>query len=531
MAALIGLPMAWFGFASASRAAPPEPSDSSFEIDDAADVAATPEPAPQPDAADAADAELDIDDVEDVEPTDETPPTDPEPATDPDPQPDTPPDAVARPESLAPADARAEPAPEVTASPAPSTPTSEPDPDPELEPPVREKFTDHIRVGGFSQVDFLFRQVSRDELSDGSREPLNETGFLLRNARLGVAGDWRYVGARAQADLFSNGQGVRPATVDVHAQLPGKTGEPPIVRLSAGLLRVPFGFENHDETDVARFFGERTLVSHALVPGIFDVGAALSGHVWAIDWVLAVHNGQPMGAPGFAYRDPNRAKDYVGRVHIRGDLTRWLDAALGFSFLTGKGFSAGTAPTKDSFDWVDLNEDGRVTVAELIPIAGSAGRPSENFNRWGVGADVQLRFAIPKAGTMMLYAETAIASNLDRAVAIADPVLLGRDQRGIGWYAGITQALTRHASIGVRYDEYHPSLDALEPFDGRTVVTRRPFRTISSGIAGHLRHGPRIRARLLVEYEHQRNSLGRSTTGRPEQLPNDTLRIRTEVAF
>lgn len=502
---------------SAVHAAQPEPSEP-FEIDDAADVSVVEEPEAEVgnldteapvDTGEGADAPaLEPADLSAAEVSSEVP-------------------------GLAAAQVETSAAIEASAEPVPAEPEPEPEPEPAPAPakPPGSAFIDHVHVGGFAQVDFLHRQISRDELSDGSREPLNETGFLLRNARLGVAGEWRYVGARAQADFFSNGLGVRPATVDVHAQWPGKIGKPPIVRLSVGLLRVPFGFENHDQTDVARFFGERSLVSHALIPGLFDVGAQLSGHFWAIDWALGVHNGQPVGAPGFGYRDPNRAKDYVGRVHTRGHLTPWFDAGLGFSFLTGKGFSAGTSPTKDSFDWVDLNEDGRVSVAELIPIAGSAGRPSQNFSRWGVGADVQLRFAIPKLGTMMLYAEGAIASNLDRAIAIADPVLLGRDQRGIGWYGGLTQAFTRHASIGFRYDEYYPSLDALEPFDGRTVVTRRPFRTFASGIAAHLRAGPRIRARLLVEYEHQRNSLGRSATGRPEQLPNDTLRVRSEVAF
>lgn len=390
--------------------------------------------------------------------------------------------------------------------------------------------SEHVRFGGFMQVDFLRRQISEDELADGTREPLNETAFVLRNARFGADADWTYAGARAYADFFSNGQGVRPTNFDVHAQWPGVDGRP-LVQLRVGLLRVPFGFENYEQTDVQRFFGERTLVSHALVPGLFDVGASLEGNLWALKWIVAMHNGQPLGAPGFGFRDPNRAKDYSGRLRLSGAMTRWLDASIGVSFLSGKGFSAGTAATKDSFDWVDLNEDGRVTVAEIIAVPGTAGRASENFSRWAVGSDLQLRAAIPHLGPLMVYTEMALSTNVDRAVSIADPVLQGRDQRGIGWYVGLTQTLTRHASIGVRYDAYHPDLDALEPYDGRTVVTRRRFDTVSTGAAAHLYQSEHVRARLLVEYEHQRNQLGRNDEGRPAPLDNDTFRVRTEVSF
>lgn len=427
--------------------------------------------------------------------------------------------------------ARIDPEPELPPEPLPG------DTHPDDTPPLagaRERWraaSEHLHFGGFVQVDFLRRQISVDELSDGTRQPLNETEFLLRNARLGVDADWRYVGLTGYAELFSNGQGVRPATFDVHAQLPRRGGGRPWVRLRVGLLRVPFGFENADQNDAQRFFGERTLVSHGYLPGLFDVGAALSGQVWALHWRVGVYNGQPVGAPGFGYRDPNAAKDYAGRLHLRGDLFPWLDAAVGFSFLRGTGFSAGTPATKDTFDWVDLNEDGRVTVAEIIPVAGTAGRPSENFRRWGLAGDIQLRSELPRVGQLMLYGELMTGQNLDRAIAIADPVLLRRDQRGLGWYVGLTQQLTRHATVGLRYDEYHPDLDALEPFDGTTVITRRRFRTLSAGAAAHLVATDSVRARLLFEYEYQRNSLGRDLQGRPANLDNDTFRVRAEVVF
>lgn len=487
------------------------------EIDEAAPAA--------PEIDEAAPVDPEIDEIDEAAATDRSAPSDraAEPTTaldDPRAPPPTPPSESTR--------SPPQPAPSSDAPHPPDAPASEPS-------TARTRLRallDHFRFGGFVQVDFLRRQISEDELSDGTREPLNETAFVLRNARVGVDADWRYVGTTASAELFSNGGPVRPATFDLHAQIPRRDpGAPPWVQLRTGLLRVPFGFENFNQNDAQRFFGERTLVSHAYVPGLFDVGASLEGQLWALRWIVGVYNGQPVGAPGFGYRDPNAAKDYAGRLHLRGLLPGGIDAALGTSFLYGTGFSAGTPPSKDSFDWIDLNEDGRVTVAEIIPVTGSAGRPSENFSRWGLGVDTQLRRRLPRVGLLTLYAEMAVGENLDRAVAIADPVLLRRDQRGLGWYVGLTQQLTRHATIGVRYDQYHPDLDRIEPYEGTTVITRRRFQTVSGGVAGHLHQGEAMAARLLVEYEHQRNSLGRDAQGRPAQLDNDTLRVRAEVVF
>ena len=400
-------------------------------------------------------------------------------------------------------------------------------------PPLARLPRPAFGIFGLVQVDFLNRQRSSDQLSDGSGAPLNEDGFALTRGRVGAAADWRYVGVRGVVEFFEDGgSAVAPLTADVHAQLPRGGDEPPWMKVSAGLVRVPFGFELYGETDGERFFAERTTVSEALVPGVFDVGASVSGNVWALHWIAGVYNGQPRGAAGYGLRDPNRAKDYAGRLHLRGDLFRWLEGAVGFSFLRGTGFSAGTPPTKDDFEWVDLNEDGRVTLAELIPVPGTAGRPSENFERWALGADVQLHSELPVLGPLMVYGEFAYLQNMDRGVAIADPVLLGRDLRGLGWYAGLHQSLTRHAGAGVRYDAYYPQLDELEPYDGTVVVTRRRFQSLTASAAGVFRHGPNLRARLLVEYVRSiDNDLGRDANGRPTRLDDDTLRIRAEVKF
>jgi len=393
-------------------------------------------------------------------------------------------------------------------------------------PPTAES----VQVGGYAQVDYLRRQISQDELSDGTGEPLNEDGFSVRRARVILGKEWKHVGVGSITELFGEGGVVRPVGLDVHAQIPSQTeDEPPVVQVRAGLFPVPFGFETYEQTDDARFFGERSLVAHSLVPGRFDLGAALSGRVWAIDWIVAVQNGEPLESGPYAYADPNAAKDVCARLRVSGDLIGSVRSAVGTSVLQGQGFSAGTPPTKDSFEWQDLNEDGLVLQSELIPIPGAAGRPSENFRRWGLGADVQVWAEVPKLGELLVYGEFAVAVNLDRAVAPADPVLLGRDQRSVGFIVAATQEITKAVTAGLRYDRYAPNLDALELFDGVTVVSRRPFRTVTAGVALNHALSERASAKLLTEGVFEQNSLGRDNRGRPAPIDNDTLRVRLQV--
>ena len=131
----------------------------------------------------------------------------------------------------------------------------------------------------------------------------------------------------------------------------------------------------------------------------------------------------------------------------------------------------------------------------------------------------------------MLYGEAAIGVNLDRGLAVADPVLLGRDQRGLGWYAAIKQEFTRYVEAGVRFDNYHPSLDRTEFYDGVSVITRHHYRTVTPGVALRLPLSQWAQARLLAEYAFQQNTLGRDADGRPAHLDNDTFRLRAEVRF
>src|SRR5262249_10086911 len=159
----------------------------------------------------------------------------------------------------------------------------------------------------------------------------------------------------------------------------------------------------------------------------------------------------PIGEQALPGRDPNAAKDFFGRLTAYGEVAKWLRLEGGLSTTGGFGFHAGTPASKDVLIWRDFNEDGIVQLTEVQAIPGSAATPSQNFGRWGVGADLRARVALP-IGELTLFGEAAIANNLDRGLRPADPVLLGRDQRSLAVFGGFTQEIGRYGLIGVRAD-------------------------------------------------------------------------------
>jgi len=437
-------------------------------------------------------------------------------------------DSVADERKIGNADDRASDVPAVV-------PTRSSDPSSISIEPLASPFVEHVEISGIIQAEYLRRQISEDQLADGSGQPLNENRFLLRRARIGVDGEWRYVGTTMVAGLStarsSKSMAFRPINVDIHAQIPSDDHRRPYLLIRAGLIPVAFGFESYGQSNAERFFGERSLVVRGFVPGKFDMGASIEGYMWDLHWTLAIQNGQPIDVADFSYGDPNDAKDLSARVRVVEDIFPRLKAAMAVSILRGTGFSPGTTPTKDTFEWQDLNEDGRVSESEMIPIPGSAGRPSENFSRWGASADAQLWIQIPRLGQAMIYAEIALGSNLDRGVVIADPIFLGRDQRSLGWYGAFTQALGHWVTVGLRYDRYSPNLDSIDLYGGISVVTVREFHALSGGLSTQVDLKDSVSLRLLGEYEGQRNALGLDTSGKPSHLKNDTFRLRLELIF
>ncbi len=377
-------------------------------------------------------------------------------------------------------------------------------------------------------------QDSVDQLADGDGQPLNRDAFVLRRGRLRAEGEAPFVAYAVELDV-NTVDGAQAGFRQVEAALRWAPGEDAALhgleaRLGAGVFATPFGHSVYVERDGERLLLERPLWADALFPGQLDVGARLDLR-WQ-NWVhltVAVVNGQPLGGGAFPGRDPDAAKDVVGRVATRGALGP-VRLGGGVSALQGTGFHAGTPPSKERFVWRDLNEDGVVQTSEITSTPPAAGTPSETFERWGVGADLQAEVDVPRVGPLRLQLEGALATNLDRGLRPADPVTLGRDQRALGGAVTLTQAWGP-LTVGGRADHYAPELDARETRAGGVVRRDETFTRWSALVAWDVGAAPDPRGRLTVEYTHLADALGRDAAGAPADLANDRVVARLQVAF
>ena len=382
-------------------------------------------------------------------------------------------------------------------------------------------------LGGYLQIDAVaYHQGSEDEVAPAGA-PLNDTRFTLRRGRVGLGYRRGIVGGAIQIDVNTvNGPTARPINAELSVTPwagPGP-GEPPLLRASMGLIKIPFGREVA-EAEQQRFFLERSNAAQALFPGIWDLGARIDGGWRALRYSLAAMNGEPVGEATFPGRDPNRAKDVLGRLGVevvRGPLR--IEAGL--SGVRGRGFHRGTPATKDTLVWRDVNEDGLVQSTEIQVIAGSAASPSESFDRFALGGDVRIILWSP-LGALELMGEVSWASNLDRGLQPSDPVVSARDLRQFGYYLGFTQGLTRHTCFGVRYDWYQPDADATERQGANLVPRNGRFATLA--VAAAWIHGPSLR--VVVEYDRNWNALGRFPSGRPRTLGSDAVTLRGQLVF
>jgi hypothetical protein len=383
-----------------------------------------------------------------------------------------------------------------------------------------------IKLSGFVQADAVaYDQSSADELSYATGAPLNNTRFLIRRARLRIEGDYKYAGGVLEFDGNTvNGPVARITNAEVYGRIPG-SHTAPYVMLSVGLTRIPFGFEVQ-ELDWKRLFLERSNVARALFPGEYDLGAKLSGGWRWLRYQLAVMNGNPSGDKQFALRDPNQSKDVLGRLGVDTPIGR-VGLQLGISALWGTGFHQGSAPTKDSLVWRDLNGDGQVDPTEITGVLGMTGLPSENFERWGAGGDARVTVQLPIVGELAVYGEVIWAQNLDRALYPADPIQATRDLRELGWYVAFTQQLTKWAALGLRYDSYNPDADRSEKIAAATVPRDLTLSTFSLALAAM--YPPY--ARLTLEWDHNKNALARSPSGAPATLGADQVTFRAQVLF
>ncbi len=405
------------------------------------------------------------------------------------------------------------------------------------------------RAGGFAHVDWVAgRESSRDEIDSASGEPLNENRFVITRARARVEGERGAFGGRLELDANTlRGPTLRPFEANLSWRWPrgqpfatpdtGLRGDAPapagaggaggddraMVMVTLGLFRVPFGFDT-SEPATARPWLERSAVSKALFAGARDLGLGVDAAWRFVRAGFALQNGEPLDAPGFGGRDPTRSKDLVGRVGVDAEIAPGVRAWGGVSWLAGRGLSAGSPATKDSLNWVDGNENGLVEASELAVLPGAPARGSRTFGRSALGADLRLRVAVPELGALVLRAEIVRAENLDRGVGPADPVAAGRDVRELGGSVGVSQEVGQSVQIALRYDAYDPDADARRQA-GVSVVPADP-RYATWAIAAAVRFGP---CRLLWQYDHQRNPLGRAASGAPTTLRDDALTLRGEV--
>ncbi len=381
-----------------------------------------------------------------------------------------------------------------------------------------------LKVGGYLQAQYEHSGLSEDQLQQGGA-PQNQDRFLLRRGRLRIDHGWQYAAGTLELDantIRGPSVGIRRAEASILYRNQEEPEGTPLVAATLGVTDIPFGYELGESARTRRFM-ERSLGSSALFPSEADVGLRVWGAVSFVRYAVALMNGEPLDDRGFP-RDPNAAKDLIGRVGVDVKPIELLSVTGGASFATGKGFHPGGQATKDSFTWTDTDLNGMVSTGELVAIPGSASSPSENFERWALGLDLGVTFQSP-AGSSRVYGEAFVASNYDRGFSPADPVSVGFDLRETGIYGALLQDVTRYGFAGFRIGYYDPNSDAQEERVGQFVPLDQSVLTLSPLLGLELKD----QARLVVQYDFVRDELGRDTRGVPADVSNDLFTVRLQV--
>ena len=386
-----------------------------------------------------------------------------------------------------------------------------------------------ISTSSYLQAQWENHQDSQDQLNQNG-QPLNQNRFSIKRARVSVVGEWQYAAMALELDAnTTSGPQVDLRKAEASLQYRPDRSKPPIVMATMGLFDAPFGYEL-DESPRTRFFMERSQASRAFFPAEPDLGLRIAGALSFFRWTIAAQNGEPLGeASSFVLQDPNDAKDVFFRFGFDDLALRDLHLAGGVSALHGTGFHAGTQPSGSSLQWHDINEDGIVQPQELGGLPSQAGSPSQNFDRWAVGADLRGSFRSP-LGVTKVYGEVVLAQNLDRGLYVADPIIAGVDQRELGFYAGIIQEVTRYGVIGLRYDFYDPNSNAFDKRGGSLIPYSEAVKTISPVFGLVLPDGEQgDRARLLFQYDIISNAFARDASGVPTTLMDNVWTVRMQV--
>lgn len=382
-----------------------------------------------------------------------------------------------------------------------------------------------IRVGGFIQGQFQASRFSEDQLQSNGA-PVNQDRFLVRRARVRFDRDWRWASAALELDantVRGVGVGIRRAEAAVVYRGSEDDRAAPLIALSVGVMDIPFGHELL-ESARTRFFMERSLGSAALFPTDPDVGAKVGGKLGFFRYGVALMNGEPLDDRGFP-RDPNAAKDAIGRVGVEVKPIPALTVLGGASFARGTGFHAGQQATKDSVVWRDLDDDGAVSgIGELVAVRGTPATPSKNFPRWAFALDLGISVVTP-LGTSKIYGEAFLASNYDRGLIAADPVARGFNLRHAGGAIAAVQDVTPYGVVGLRASFYDPISDLIDGSRGSAVPPSRAIVTLSP-LAGFVL---RDQARLLFQYDLTIGPRGRHAPFVPAEARNDRFTARLQV--
>ncbi len=382
-----------------------------------------------------------------------------------------------------------------------------------------------VDLTGYVQADSIaWSDDSSDELAPGTGEPLNQERFLIRRGRLR---------AETRRDALSgsiefDGNTVNGAVARIlSAQVGYTVGDrgKPLVALSAGLFKIPFGAEV-PANERGKPFLEPPAFARALFPGNYDGGAMVRGSYGIAQWSVALMNGAPMGDAQWKGKDVSSSYDIVGRLGTVIDAPYQWRIEAGVSAITGRGLHAGTPATKDELQWVDENQDGIVQTTELQIVPGMTATPSQGFERNAVGADIAVHWCLCKLGTGAAFAELVAATNLDRGLVYADPIVTDRDLRQLGFAIGAVQSIGQHAQLGVRYDRYDADRDANEREGVVLVGVDKVFSTLS--VMATARWSD---ARVVVQYDHERNPFGRADDGMPTTRSADKVTVRAQVGF
>jgi len=382
-----------------------------------------------------------------------------------------------------------------------------------------------LKIGGYIQAQYQTSGLSEDQIQQGGA-PINQDRFLVRRGRIRFDHGWDWASASLELDantVRGVNVGIRRAEGALLYRGSDDDQAPPLVALSIGVMDIPFGHELA-ESARSRHFMERSLGSLALFPTEPDVGAKVAGAVSFLRYGVAVMNGEPLDDSGFP-RDPNKAKDIIGRVGVEVPATGALTVFGGSSFAKGTGFHPGQEARKDTLVWRDLDENGTVSgLSEISSIPGAAASPSENYQRWALGLDVGASLQT-SLGVSKLYAEGFLASNYDRGFAPADPVVTGIDVRHTGGYVAALQDITKYGLVGFRAGFYDPNADVLESTGGRILPRTQTVVTLSPLVGFVLRD----RAKLLAQYDFVLDHLGRDASGVPADAKNDQFTLRLQV--